>query len=258
LDDRLRKPLRIAGLLLIAAALCAIGYFAWSRISLRINEDSSLEEAEQLISDMNAYTGEPPGSAQPGGTAGPGTAAPSGSAAVSVPPNGAGDPGGSPEGSAGSKPTAGKDNSSGDTAVSGGRSGNKTPTKSTVIGMLIFDSLGGRKVPVLEGATAQQLSRGAAHHPSSSKPGAVGNCVIYGHRDTVFRSFGKLKVGDTIRLQVPGKTFTYRIIKMAVVEPGDPQIFHADERAVMTLVTCYPFNYIGAAPHRYMVQAVLQ
>ena len=82
--------------------------------------------------------------------------------------------------------------------------------------------------------------------------------MIFGHRNTVFSGFGKLKVGDIIRLEVPGTVYRYSIASMAVVDPDDPRIFKAYGGKVMTLVTCYPFNYVGAAPRRYIVVAQLQ
>jgi sortase A len=155
---------------------------------------------------------------------------------------------------------SGSDGATGDTASVNGNHGPEGTARPqpSVIGMLVFESLGNRKVPVLEGVTAQDLAKGAAHHPRTSPPGAAGNCVIFGHRDTVFRGFDKLKVGDVIRLEVPGNAYSYKIVSMAVVEPGDPRIFMAYGGRVMTLVTCYPFRYVGSAPQRYIVVAQLQ
>jgi sortase A len=235
---------RIAGLVIMAAALVAIGYSAWNLISADLDTQESLQEAEQLIGEMDAYTGSPQATLSPDETLDPNGVQPEDTAIIPGDGN-TGDNGGNPASSAvsGSNATA-KPNSGG--------------SKSSVIGLLVFNSLGGRKVPVLEGATAKELSRGAAHHPRSSAPGAVGNCVIFGHRNTVFRSFGKLKVGDTIRLDVKGASYTYAISSMEVVEPDDSRIFQAYSEHVMTLVTCYPFDFVGSAPHRYIVVAKLQ
>lgn len=256
MTERRRKLLRIAGLTLVAAALCIIGVAVYNMISSDIDTQNSLLSAEQLIeanqiiNDMDAYTGDPQQTLSPqsgDATTGPDDQAP---ADTAIAPDGGDGASADPDktDAAGGKPTA-KPKSDG---------GSGGGTKTTVLGILIFDSLGGRKVPVLEGASASELSRGAAHHPHSSPLGSVGNCVIFGHRDTVFRGFGRLSVGDTIRLQVPGKTYTYRISTMSIVDPDDSRMFQAYGQAVMTLVTCYPFNYVGSAPQRYIVVAVLQ
>jgi sortase A len=268
LSEKRRKIVRSVGLILIAAALCAIGYSVYNLISTDISTQDSLLEAEQMMNDMAAYTGSPQDTAAPGETAATGTLQPGETAAPGddttdgtdgISGNGtdgtdaiSGDGSDTDSGDAGSTKEPSSQSGSGDSGKQGGS------TKSSIIGILILDSLGGRKVPLLEGTSAKQLSRGAAHHPRSSQPGATGNCVIYGHRNTVFRGFAGLKVGDTIRLEVPGKTYTYCIKKMAVVNPDDKLIFHAYGQAALTLVTCYPFNYIGAAPQRYIVVAMLQ
>jgi sortase A len=253
LTDGRRKAMRTAGIILVAVALGLIGYASYHLISTEIDVRDSLQEAElqieagRMADDMNAYTGAPedtPG--QPANTA----AAPESQVPDETP-----EPGGqSPE----SAPTAAEDTATDDPAATAAAATAKPKSKPPAYGILIFDSLGGRKVPVFNGTSAEDLSNGAAHHPRTSKPGAVGNCVIFGHRNTVFRGFGKLQVGDTIRLEVPGITYTYKISSMAVVDPDDKRIYQAYGQAVMTLVTCYPFNYIGAAPQRYIVVAILQ
>lgn len=271
MTDTRRKAIRFVGFALIAAALCVIGYSAYDIISANFNTQDSLTEAEQLVGDANAYAGSadetpPPDAAydtgvpqangdsaadgqQTGPETGDATAA-GGAGATGMPVASGANPTNKP-----AKSVDGSGGSSGNGSGGGPRS---TPAKPTVIGMLVFNSLGGRKVPVLEGVTDKSLASGAAHQPSTSPPGGVGNCVIFGHRNTVFRGFGRLKVGDTIQLKVPGKTYTYAIQSMAVVEPDDARIWQSYGEAAMTLVTCYPFNYIGAAPHRYIVVAVLR
>jgi sortase A len=230
----IRLALKIMGFVLIVAGLATVGYAIYDIIEMNTAGQDSLLEAEQLLGDMDAYTGAPDVTFAPGGTLNPS------------------DIGDMPDIDTGeTEPPQGS-----------GQGGASKPAK--VLGMLVFESLGGRKVPVLEGVTAADLKRGAAHHSRTSPPGGVGNCVIFGHRDTVFRGFGSLKEGDTIRLEVPGEeegtktVYKYKIISMAVVEPGDPRIFKAYGDKVMTLVTCYPFRYVGAAPKRYIVVTQLQ
>ncbi len=238
MPERLRKLLRITGMVLITVSLCAIGYAAYTLISTEISTNQGLDDVEQMLLDFEAFTGYPEDSALPTEPGGSGdslqTMTPDESAtetAISATPE-----------ASGSEATDGPDGE---------------PAKKPVyLGKLVFPSLG-RSVAVREGATKADLASGAAHHPRSSPAGAVGNCVIFGHRNTVFRGFDKLKDGDTIKLEVPGTTYSYHITSMAVVEPDDPRIFKAYGDKVMTLVTCYPFHYAGSAPQRYIVICVL-
>jgi sortase A len=252
LKEKGRKALRIAGFALIAAGLCVVGYYTYHIIAINAGTQNTLLEAEQLLGDMNAYTGAPQASLSPDAAQGDSLDTDSADDSVDDWPN---DPF-----------IDAQDETMDDKAASGTRDPNATPRppSTKVIGMLVFNSLGGRKVPVLEGDAKKGLAKGAVHHPRSSPPGGVGNCVIFGHRDTVFRGFGSLKVGDTILLEVPGSdpgtktVYTYGIISMAVINPDDPRIYKSYAGKVMTLVTCYPFHYVGAAPQRYIVVAQMQ
>ena len=122
-----------------------------------------------------------------------------------------------------------------------------------VLGIIVFDTLNNREVPIIEGAKPAQLKKGAGHHPDMSYPGQAGNCLLFGHRNTVFRDFGDLKKGDTIQIKTEYGTFTYEISDMQVTFPLDPLMFKGYSEPMLTLVTCYPFHYVGAAPKRYVV-----
>ncbi len=263
--DTRRKLLRILGLVLIAAALGLIGYSAYNLLSAEIDTNQSLDETEKWLQELEAQMDDPSYTEVPGETGG----------LIIYLPEGTDDPSGDLldpgddflldelEPDNGEPAITGSENSgtrkparTRDPNATPGPS--PTPRKSSAFGILVFDSLGGRKVAVLEGVTTRQLARGAAHDTHSSKAGAVGNCVIYGHRNTVFRGFGKLKAGATIQLKVPGATYTYKVTSTAVVEPGDSRIYKAYSEPAITLVTCYPFNYVGSAPQRYIVVATLQ
>ncbi len=241
MSEWLRKTLRITGMVLITASLCAIGYAAYTLISTEISTNQGLDDVEQMLRDFEAFTGYPEGSALPTNMAGGGdnpTNTPDESAIATETETAA---------SAAPEATSGEATDAPD---------NGPAKKPIYLGKLVFPSLG-RSVAVREGATKADLASGAAHHPRSSPAGAVGNCVIFGHRNTVFRGFDKLKDGDTVKLEVPGATYSYRIASMAVVEPDDRRIFKAYGEKVMTLVTCYPFHYAGSAPQRYIVVCVL-
>lgn len=107
---------------------------------------------------------------------------------------------------------------------------------------------------VVEGDDATALRRGAGHLRSSAMPGELGNVVLAGHRDTVFRRLGELQRGDRLRLTTSRGIFDYRVSRTLRVRPGDTWVL-GRSAAALTLITCYPFDWIGAAPERWIVQA---
>jgi sortase A len=113
------------------------------------------------------------------------------------------------------------------------------------------------KIPVVEGTDEDELSVGAGHYAGSVFPGEKDNSVIAGHRDTVFRKMGQLKKGDLLLVTTKQGTFTYHIRKMWVTSPDDRSVIVSRDSPMLTLVTCYPFNYIGSAPKRYIIEADL-
>lgn len=110
---------------------------------------------------------------------------------------------------------------------------------------------------VLEGSDDGTLARGAGHIEYTPLPGQSGNIGIAGHRDTTFRAVRHLRVGDPLELTTADRVYRYVISKTFVVEPEDVYVLDPGDQPMMTLVTCYPFEFIGHAPHRYIIQAVL-
>jgi sortase A len=110
---------------------------------------------------------------------------------------------------------------------------------------------------VLEGSDDGTLARGAGHIEDTAFPGQPGNVGIAGHRDTTFRAVRDLHVGDPLELTTSDRIYRYSITKAFIVEPEDVYVLDPGDRPMLTLVTCYPFTYIGHAPHRYILQAVL-
>jgi len=110
---------------------------------------------------------------------------------------------------------------------------------------------------VLEGSDDGTLTRGAGHIEDTAFPGQPGNVGIAGHRDTTFRAVRNLHVGDPLELTTSDRIYRYLITKAFIVEPEDVYVLDPGDRPMLTLVTCYPFTYIGHAPHRYILQAVL-
>ena len=113
----------------------------------------------------------------------------------------------------------------------------------------------GLSVMVLEGTDERTLGLGAGHMPGSGVPGKAGNVVITGHRDTFFRPLRSIRPGDSIELTSPEGTYQYRVSWTRVVAPNDTRSLKPTRQEVLTLVTCYPFSYIGSAPDRLVVRA---
>jgi len=110
---------------------------------------------------------------------------------------------------------------------------------------------------VLEGSDDATLSRGAGHIEDTPFPGQPGNIGIAGHRDTVFRPLRNIKVGDPLAITTADRAYRYRVSKTLIVGPDDVYVLDPTERQTVTLVTCYPFDFIGHAPKRFIVQAEL-
>ena len=110
---------------------------------------------------------------------------------------------------------------------------------------------------VLEGTDDGTLRLGAGHIRSTAAPGSRGNVGIAGHRDTVFRPLRNARIGDTVLLTTAEEVREYRIVRTMVVNPEDVYVLDETEHPTLTLVTCYPFAFIGSAPQRFIVRADL-
>jgi len=111
------------------------------------------------------------------------------------------------------------------------------------------------EVPVLDGTDELSLNRGVGHVAGTANPGERGNVAIAGHRDGFFRGLKDVALGDTIEMDLPGRTETYVIDRISIVDRNDVSVLEPTPRASLTLVTCYPFYFVGSAPKRYIVQA---
>lgn len=111
------------------------------------------------------------------------------------------------------------------------------------------------EVPVLNGTDELTLNRGAGWINGTSRPGERGNIGIAGHRDGFFRGLKDLKLGDAIDLVTRNRTETYAVDQMWVVSPDDVSVLQPTSNPSLTLVTCYPFYFVGSAPLRYIVHA---
>jgi sortase A len=111
---------------------------------------------------------------------------------------------------------------------------------------------------IVEGTDDRDLKRGPGHLTGSVFPGDAGNCVIAGHRDTHFSVLKNIQDGDEVVLERGGHTFHYRVDGMQIVTPDNTESLQPTKDAVLTLITCYPFHYVGAAPKRFIVHAALE
>lgn len=125
---------------------------------------------------------------------------------------------------------------------------------SPAIGILRIPKLD-VEVPVLEGTDDLTLNRGVGHVAGTANPGENGNVAIAGHRDGFFRGLKDVAVGDKIELVTLQGTDTFVIDRITIVEPTDVWVLQPRSRSSLTLITCYPFYFIGSAPQRYIVQA---
>lgn len=109
---------------------------------------------------------------------------------------------------------------------------------------------------VIEGDDTKTLKRAVGHLPDTPMPWARGNSAIAGHRDGLFRPLKDVKVGDEIRFRTTRDEFRYRVTKTTIVTPDDLSVLAPQpDDATLTLITCYPFYYVGSAPKRFVVHA---
>jgi len=116
----------------------------------------------------------------------------------------------------------------------------------------------GLSVVVLQGTTSKTLLLGVGHIEGTALPGEAGNIGIAGHRDTYFRVLKDIRRNDEILLQTAAGVARYEVDWIQITAPGDGGIVLPTTKSALTLVTCYPFHYIGAAPERFVVHAHIQ
>ena len=113
----------------------------------------------------------------------------------------------------------------------------------------------GLSAMVVEGTTAAALRRAAGHIAGTGMPGVAGNVGIAAHRDTFFRPLRNIRKNDVVTLTTVNAEYRYRVVSTKVVDPGDVSVLNASDHEILTLVTCYPFYFVGSAPNRFIVRA---
>lgn len=126
----------------------------------------------------------------------------------------------------------------------------------SIVGMMTiseFDKL----LPIRVGTSDSILKKGVGLGSEMMTIGIDGNSVLYGHREEIFWNLKHVKVGEFITIETLETTLTYEIKEIEIVDPDDEWIYEAADTSTITLVTCYPFIYMGPTPERYVVKATL-
>ena len=123
-----------------------------------------------------------------------------------------------------------------------------------LIGRIEISRLGLSAI-IAEGTDKTTLRRAVGHIPGTALPGQPGNTGLAGHRDTFFRPLRDVLQNDVITLTTPGGEYRYRVVSTRVVKPTEFSVFRPTGNEILTLATCYPFNFVGAAPNRFIVRA---
>jgi sortase A len=110
---------------------------------------------------------------------------------------------------------------------------------------------------VREGVDSNTLREAVGHVPNTAFPGDPGNVGIAAHRDTFFRNVRNIRKGDRVTMVTRKGTFEYTVDSLKIVAPSDVKVLDPTPEPAITLVTCYPFNYIGSAPKRFIIRAKL-
>jgi sortase A len=137
-----------------------------------------------------------------------------------------------------------------------------SPSKPTPGTLAIGEPIGTLEVArvglsgvVVEGDSEAVLDRAIGHLPDTPLPWEEGNSALAAHRDTIFRPLKGVRLGDVLRLRTPHGDFDYRVSETLIVKPRDVWVLDPTPVTTLTLISCWPFNYIGNAPERFVVRA---
>jgi sortase A len=130
------------------------------------------------------------------------------------------------------------------------------PKKGQNMGELYIPKLDAT-LPIFHGTDEDELEKGVGHYANSVLPGEKDNTVLSGHRDTVFRKLGEIGKRDILTVKTVAGEFTYKVKRVRIVDADDRTVIVPKPKATLTVTTCYPFNYIGDAPQRYILEAFL-
>ncbi|MGL5346385.1 MAG: class D sortase [Peptostreptococcaceae bacterium] len=108
--------------------------------------------------------------------------------------------------------------------------------------------------PLIHGDGDDELKKGVGHYAGSTLPGEGGNVVLAGHRDTVFKKLEGVKVGDEVFVDTDWGKYKYKVSNIRITNPDDTSVTEPTDFEKLTVYTCYPFNFVGRAPERYIVE----
>ena len=114
------------------------------------------------------------------------------------------------------------------------------------------------EVPVFEGTNELILNRGVGRIAGTARVDESGNVGLAGHRDGFFRGLKDIAVGDALELETHAGTRTYVVDSIKVVDPQDVSVLKNESKSALTLVTCFPFYFVGSAPQRFVLHASLR
>lgn len=107
---------------------------------------------------------------------------------------------------------------------------------------------------IIHGDGDLELKKGIGHYAGSTLPGEGGNVVLSGHRDTVFKPLEGIKIGDEVEIETDYGVYKYKVANTRVTDPNDTTVTMPSDDEKLTMYTCYPFNYVGRAPNRFIVE----
>ena len=129
-----------------------------------------------------------------------------------------------------------------------------TAFQGSALGRIEIPTIG-LSTMILDGVDGRTLRRGVGHIPGTPLPGQAGNIGIAGHRDTFFRTLQNIRREDEIMLETLSGIYRYRVDSIEVVNPEETRVLANSCEEILTLVTCYPFSFVGPAPKRFVVRA---
>ncbi|MCA1055137.1 class D sortase [Rossellomorea aquimaris] len=128
-------------------------------------------------------------------------------------------------------------------------------SQDDTIGILTIPKLN-KELPIIEGTDEEELEKGVGHHPKTKLPGQNDRIFLAGHRDTVFKQMGKIEKGDQLLLEMKSGTYRYEVFETVIVKETDVSVLQpTTPEEILTLSTCYPFEYLSSTEERYIINA---
>jgi sortase A len=128
-------------------------------------------------------------------------------------------------------------------------------SQGDVVGILNIPKLN-KKLPIIEGTEEAELEKGVGHYSDTQLPGQKDRIFLAGHRDTVFKRMGEIEIGDTLSIQMESGTYQYKVFETIIVKESDLSVLQpTSPDEVLTLSTCYPFEYLSSTEERYIINA---